>query len=330
MPDKPIHRVSMAGWCPKQRGAMRLGMGEAAQQGFSSKAMMAAKEGNRHEWWVISDLMEEWGYEVEYEQVTGHLCGNIRATQIEIVKKFRDFWVIGHLDGTIKRVAKGTEFMPTHMLEVKSFNESRWELFDKWGLDMFPKYAAQVSLAMDMSGLPVFYVYKNRGTGEMKWIILDDPPMEPSPLYKTMGQIERASHEGLLLPCGEDAEWYFCPFLNQGLCDVRDNREEGLPDEIESEHVLALVEDYVMWKKILKEGEASVAAARAELIEIAGEEGGSFIIGDQIIKVAQRTSNRLDLNKVRSYIDDDEVFQELHSESSYPELRVTERKPDVE
>jgi hypothetical protein len=214
---KPVYRASMAGRCLKELFLWRIGTGDMLPRRDESskttnKGILAAREGTRHETWIVEDLLEE-GYEIAWAG----------SEQREMERRYKRYIVRSHPDGMIRGLELGDEW---HVLECKALNEDRYALWQSARWEGFVGYAHQVSIEMDLSGAPAYFIVKNRNTGESERLIVASPPIDPKIIYRKFSSIEDivdAAEEGIEPAppeCGENAEWYFCPFFSLGKCDI--------------------------------------------------------------------------------------------------------------
>jgi len=152
--SKTIYRMSGAGDCPRALSAEHLGYpGEPAPIWLEK----AAREGKRHEDWIIEDL------------IAG---GNtVEGRQKGLIIEYPTFILKGHIDGIISNGAS------TKLLEVKTMSQFEFARWMKEGFSGFPGYAAQLTCYMEATRLEeALYVVKNRSNGyEDKRIITEQP-----------------------------------------------------------------------------------------------------------------------------------------------------------
>lgn len=145
MSNKPIYRMSSAGYCPRRLGAIRLGM-EATP--VPEWVKQSAEEGNWHEIRVKQELRDE-DYVVYSEQ-----------EELKLVQPTYD--LIGHIDGKVEDL-NGNILL----LEVKSMSQFQYDKWMRGGFTAFPQYAAQLACYFAGTNLDTcLYVVKNRNNGQ--------------------------------------------------------------------------------------------------------------------------------------------------------------------
>lgn len=180
-----IYSASSIGYCPRVMAAPHMGYDPMSDAEFMSRA---AREGNRHEDWVVEDLKLD-GYKVfgRQEEVIHFEEGN-------------DYCIVGHTDGTIA----GADLDDLHLLEVKALSRFQFAKFLKERLDAFPHYAWQISFYMFKQDLQkCFFIMKNRDTGERS-IYITSAPFSPEKIIERIKAIEDHINLGLpidTLPC---------------------------------------------------------------------------------------------------------------------------------
>jgi CRISPR/Cas system-associated exonuclease Cas4 (RecB family) len=141
---------------------------------------VAAREGERHEQWVIADLESE--------------AWEISDRQREVKLQYPAFELLGHIDGIAKH--NGSKYL----LEVKSMSRFRYQSFVSAGFERFQPYAYQITAYQKAIQLPVIYVIKNRDSGQMKTIELEKPPLDFEEVYEAVLSVELAVRKKQLCP----------------------------------------------------------------------------------------------------------------------------------
>lgn len=172
---RPTYRASAIGYCLRVLTAARMGYAPLEQ---SDQLALAAREGHRHEDWVVADL------EAEGWEITGR--GK------EIYLPFPAFAIEGHIDGL---ASWGRE---TFLLEIKSMSRFQFRKFTRQGLVSFPGYARQIAVYHRAIELPILYAVKCRDTGEMKLFELERPPVKFSEVYDRILTAELFGRKGVL------------------------------------------------------------------------------------------------------------------------------------
>lgn len=232
---RPVYRASSAGRCRRALGAARLGYEPLPE---APALALAAREGRRHEEWMVEDLAAE-GYEV-------------RDRQREVRINLAALSIVGHIDGL---VCVGSDLL---LLEVKSMSRFRFEAFARKGFDDFPDYAAQVAVYHRAERLPVLYVVKCRDTGRTVRRVLEEPPVPFAYVSRRLIEVEIHARRGLL-PEPEcrpgDYLRFTCPYRH--MCE-------------EEEEILEPVQDLAPYADMYRRGKALEDEAQ-ELLKEARE-----------------------------------------------------------
>ena len=173
---RPVYRASATGYCLRLLTAARQGYEPLEKDRLLE---LQAREGKRHEEWVVKDL-EEQGWRITDR---GKL----------VVLNFPAFDIEGHIDGI---AWWGEEY--EYLLEIKSMSRFQFRTFLRQGFSSFPEYAAQISTYHRATSLPILFVAKCRDTGEMKPIELDGPPKPFSQVYDRLLTCEVLARKGKL------------------------------------------------------------------------------------------------------------------------------------
>lgn len=241
-----------------------------------------SKEGQLHEGSVIDHLIAE-GYDVSEAQ--GIITLVILKGRIE---------VRGHIDGSIP--GEG-------VVEVKTMSKSRFDDYQRHGLDAFTKYQWQLSAYMygwaDSQGKapypgvasawnqPALYVVKRRDDGLIDIKTIDYPPISFQDIRKKLVQVYRHRQAKTLPDCditGNEQFWCPFPFLHE-----EDVVDMDLPDET----ILALEElakKYDDLREIAKLGEIADEERKAigkEMLELMDGRDKADITGFKITRVKQ-------------------------------------------
>lgn len=316
---KPVYRASMAGRCLKELFLWRIGTGKLLPKRDEShdttdKGMLAAKEGVRHEQWVVEDLMEQ-GYEIAWAG----------EDQRELERRYKRYIVRSHPDGMIRGKELGEEW---RVLECKAMNEDRFALFESMGFDAFHGYAYQLSLEMDLSGAPAFFVTKNRNTGQIIKHLINVPPVEPKKIYARFSKIENiieAAEVGdapSAPECGPDAEWYFCPFFSLGHCDILAGKDAEEVTEVDDEEFVGILVKYKEAKAMIKKGKEIVDALRLAITD--RMISPRLRVGEYFASYSQRKRVGFNIPGAKQRLQ--ELGVDPHNydkETAYMELRVT-------
>jgi hypothetical protein len=147
---RPVYRASASGYCRRMLGAARLGY---VPKPDSEYLLLAAREGQRHEEWIVEDLVRE-GWQVFQRQK-------------EIEVDLGALVVRGHVDGV---AARGKREL--YVLEIKTM--SRWMFGQLRREGISYKHRCQMAVYSRALGLPALYVVKCRDTGETERYVVND------------------------------------------------------------------------------------------------------------------------------------------------------------
>lgn len=164
-----MYRISSLGSCPRVLSAVQLGYEPLPEPEFLK---LAAREGGRHEQWVVEDLEEE-GWQ-------------ITDRQREVKLPFPSFELVGHIDGIARR--NGDH----RLLEIKSMSRFRYSSFVSAGFARFYNYAVQITAYHQAIDLPLLYVAKDRDSGKRLDLLLDSPPLDWNQVYEAVLGVEVA------------------------------------------------------------------------------------------------------------------------------------------
>lgn len=164
-----MYRISSLGNCPRALSAARLGHEPLPEPEFLK---LAAREGERHERWVVKDLESE-GWKIS-------------DRQREVKLSYPAFKLIGHVDGFAKRNGE------QRLLEIKSMSRFRFASFTSAGFARFREYAFQITTYHRAVNLPILYVVKDRDSGKRMNLELDTPPLEWEQVYEAVLGVEIA------------------------------------------------------------------------------------------------------------------------------------------
>lgn len=327
---KPVYRASMAGRCIKELFLWRIGMGKQLPPRPDEKEVdaadldagqKAAKEGTRHEQWIIEDLAAQ-GYELAW---TGE-------DQRELERKYKRFIVRSHPDGMIRGKELGEDW---HVLECKALKEDNFKLWKEKGFESFQNYAHQVSIEMDLSQCPAFFIVKNRNTGDFEKFIFTEPPIDPKSIYRkytTIENIIEATEEGIepaAPDCPEQAEWYFCPFFNLGACSILASHDAEEIDELEDPAFEEILREYKTAKKIEKQAKSTIDALKVTIKDRMFK--AKLKVGAYFVAHSQRTKTGFDTNHAKAdLVELGKDLKDYEYSNSYMELRVTGGPKDEE
>jgi len=172
---RPAYRASAAGSCLRFLTAARLGYKPMDKD---LRLELAAKEGKRHEDWIVKDL-EEQGWRVTDRGKTVALA--FPALSIE-----------GHIDGIAEWESS------RYLLEIKTMSRFQYQTFLRQGFAAFPEYACQIAVYHRCVSLPILYVVKCRDSGETKQFELGNPPVRFEEIYDRLLTCELLARKGKL------------------------------------------------------------------------------------------------------------------------------------
>lgn len=252
------YRISSLGHCPRVLSAEALGHDPLPEPEFMK---LAAREGERHEQWVIEDLESE-GWQVADRQK-------------EVRLSFPAFELVGHIDGIASR--NGDK----RLLEVKSMSRFRFSSFASSGFARFYDYAAQItayyqaiSTLSPYGPIPILYVVKDRDSGKRLELELDKPPLNWEEIYDSIMRTEIYVRKKQLCPATrtDDFACRICRY--RYLCEP----EEKVPVPIDKSVIEAAK---LRWRAMELEAEAKELRAEADpvLLSVA-KQHGSFTVDD--------------------------------------------------
>lgn len=99
--------------------------------------------------------------------------------------------VVGHIDGRIHTDADPTKYL----LEIKNMGETTLDIWNKHGLDGFPRYQWQVSAYMHATKLPLMMIVKPRNGGPLRPRVYEEPPISLGKIVNRVLTIENKHAE---------------------------------------------------------------------------------------------------------------------------------------
>ncbi len=268
-----------------------------------------AQEGNLHEGTVIDHLRSE-GYDIVESQ--GVVSLSVIKDRVE---------VRGHVDGIEP---------DRSVVEVKSMSKSRFDDWQRHGLDAFPKYQWQLSAymysVMEMMGhnIRAIYAVKRRDDGLIDVKIIDSPPISYINIKKKLLDVWSHRKARTLPPCditGNEQFWCPFPFLHEE--DVKDME---LPEETNLA-IAELVLQYDELRGIEKTGRDAGERKKElgkEILKLMDDRDVASVGDYKIVRVRQ-IQNRVDLDLLRADMDKDELAKyERNNPIEY--AKVTKRK----
>lgn len=177
---RAVYRASAVGACLRALTAARLGYEPGEKPEY---LLLAAREGKRHEEWIVEELIEE-GW-------------RIARRQEEVAVRLPAFDIVGHIDGVAAWGGDGLRRW--HLLEIKTMSRFQYAAFVRQGFSAFLGYAAQVAVYhRALGGPPILYVVKCRDTGETRKIRMPEPPMPFEQVYDRLLEVEVLARQGEL------------------------------------------------------------------------------------------------------------------------------------
>ncbi len=204
-----MYRISSLGTCPRALSAARLGHEPLPEPEFLK---LAAREGERHEQWVVKDLESE-GWKIS-------------DRQREVKLSYPAFKLVGHVDGLARRNGE------QRLLEIKSMSRFRFASFTGAGFARFREYAFQITAYHRAVNLPILYVVKDRDSGKRVNFELDTPPLGWDEVYETVLSVELAVRKKQLCPAQmtDDFTCRICRY--RYLCQEEEKTPVSLPSDV--------------------------------------------------------------------------------------------------
>ena len=245
------YRISSLGQCPRVLSAQALDYQPLPEMEFMK---LTAREGERHEEWIIEDLRSE-GWQVTDRQK-------------EVRLSFPAFELVGHIDGIASRNGD------RRLLEIKSMSRFRFASFANSGFARFRDYAVQVTAYHRAVSLPILYVVKDRDSGKRLDLQLDEPPVRWEEVYASVMSVEVHVRKRQLCPAvrSDDFTCRICRY--RYLCEP----EEKVPVPVDSN----ILEAARLRRRAMElEAEAKELRAEADpvLLKVA-KRHGSFVVDD--------------------------------------------------
>jgi len=212
-----VFRASSIGGCLRETSLRALAYEENPDPVLQEKLDIAAREGARHEEWVIEDLCGDgwvvWGW----------------SRQAEVTLPVGDSsCVVGHIDGLATPIASGDPLHDMWLLEVKALSRFRAAAFEKNGFDdpQFRRYLVQAGVYLrgaqcllqerkeeheqeeERRLLGVAYVVKCRDTGVVRVHLYPKEKVEEmfAPLWERVQAMARSVEAWEVY---DDPEWQY-------------------------------------------------------------------------------------------------------------------------
>lgn len=289
-----MYRISSLGMCSRALSASQLEYEPLPEPEF---LRLAAREGKRHEQWVIEDLQSE-GWQ-------------ITDRQKEVVLSFPAFRLVGHIDGIASR--NGDK----RLLEIKSMSRFRFGSFVNSSFARFRDYAVQITAYYQAVNLPILYIAKDRDSGKRLDLDMDAPPLPWQEIYDSIMKTEIYVRKKQLCPATrtDDFTCRICRF--RYLCEP----EEKVPVPIDK----SVMEAAKLRRRAL-ELEAEAKELRAEcdpVLLVVAKQSGSFTIDDlSIVYVPEGESVSYPVTELRKVVSADVLEQAKRIKKRSDYIRV--------
>jgi hypothetical protein len=238
--ERTIYRASALGGCVRALVAARTGYTPVAP---TDKQRRYMAEGVLHEPAVVGWLEAEgWAMGRTQDQVELEVAGHLT--------------VRGHTDGV------GTRAGSERVVEIKAPGQDTWKKFVSQGIKASRRYEWQLSVYMHALGLPGLFVAKNRNTGEVHVIEVDEPPIGLTAIKARVIKVEAAAARGDLMAC--DPMAYPCGFY------YLHDEQEMFPEQTMDEALDAICETVDRFRVMEAQGKAGRQEAAKRLLEAMG------------------------------------------------------------
>lgn len=296
--DRAIYRASAIGACLKELWAYR--MGSFTPLAVPDAMQARFDDGHLHEGAVLEVLADRHGWALQ------------DASQDEIEMDVSSQVAIrGHVDGVGVGDCK-------RVIEIKALAQSTFDEWraKRWESTLGVKYAKQLTVYMAALGLPALFVVKNKNSGALDILHVDEAPADLVAIQAHVLQVEGYARRGDTPPC-ETPSW-ICPFryLHEG---PRDADEVGADQAAEIE---ALATSYDEARARADEADKVKKETRGLLLTAMGEaakvESGGW-------RVHNITSRRrvLDKAKVNEVLGAQNLsLADFETETTSTQLRV--------
>lgn len=320
-----IYYASELGSCTKYLIGKRMGYEDKTRGGDDQGPLpLLFEEGHLHEEAVIGKLRSD-GWTITGQQEVVKLSVGVAGTVI-----------IGHLDGT-GGSNSGSYYSSggVRVVEVKSSGQDQFQVIKKHGFDapgLMQKYKWQISVYMFAKEMPGLFVFKNRNTGELLLLPVDEPFYNYDELQLRIYEIDTAAETGNLpktcdvnmFPCGLD-------YLHEEEKVIRKDSEI----DTWAEEYNKAGEEIERCKEVRREARGKIEAALGDLTKL------ETINGTRIVRypIRQRDSTGINVAKVEEWLGelDDESWAKAlrlqwsdhnkgEGESNSYGLRITRRE----
>lgn len=266
MNEKPIIRMSGAGYCPR---AISAGLLDYAPSEPPPWLKTSAKEGQWHEERIKKELRDE-GY-------------NVFDEQLEVFLHYPDWDMQGHIDGKV--TAPGSDKI--QLLECKSMSQYEFDRWMRGGFNAFYPYAAQITCYMAATEIPeVLYVIRNRNTGSTIRMSPATSPVELDEVIARVGMAVKTACQGKLAEAVYDDTSIECSRCRYAWLCVP---EPAVADEKTAEQLDQAVINWRKGKEMVTQGKELMDAADA-----------IFMAHSNAIKLSKWQHNGLNISVVQT------------------------------
>ena len=217
--------ISGAGHCAATLTAQLLGRlpkpdaDEPKQIESMEKLRLAGREGMRHEQFIKEDLPEHGWFSVSKDSTSDNYCKECKRYGVHVeytLPNLEAVQFVGHLDDLVYPFDnKGS----IRVAEYKALGRFTTQSLVKRGVEAHRTYHTQISLYHYAVELPIFYVIKNRDTGEMN-VREDLEPISIEDLTDRFTYIEDCVRLDDIGECDYDAENMIDKYYCTELCDA--------------------------------------------------------------------------------------------------------------
>lgn len=297
--NRTVFRASALGGCLRALVAARLGYDPLP---FDEASELRMAEGNLHEAAILEHLRRE-GWTIVDEQ-----------EEVELVVGDR-LVIRGHIDAVGGRELKGA----ARVVEVKAMGDDPCKEFLANGFDTNRRYATQLSVYMAALDLPGLFVVKNRNSGQIHILEVDEPPIPIAQIKARVARVEAIARTGDFPDCDTTSLWG-CPFRylhdQKELPGLTNPTGTGSVDDIE---VDALAAAYDRARTLSTQADTMKKLARDRLADVVRDRK-KVKTGSWSVSCSLQERTTVDMAKLRAEVDVSpyEVTSEVET------VRVTE------
>lgn len=202
--DKPVYRASGLYNCRKRLVAEKLAV---PREPVPDWLETSAREGKRHEKWVLEDLANGMLDIPEYGKIkwgvkqvavcpvcSAWLKDDREGIHCEIADDSLPFIIVCHYDADVSPIT-GTELQPVLTAEVKSMSQYEFDRWMKGKFEAFASYANQATVEFVGSRTnQLLYLVKNRSSGYIDKMLLTKPPANIIDILSRLTEVEDFCH----------------------------------------------------------------------------------------------------------------------------------------